>query len=235
MRYYKASHCYSFMLALAFVAGTGAYASADFLTQVDTFDAGDDFGWGVANQSFTIEANGGPLGAGDGYFAYSSNGFSGPNSRMTIPNEVFGNQWSGDYAAAGVTGYELDVRNPGAEPLSLRVAIANLDTWYAATDPVVVPAGSDWVSVAFMISEDAMTQIGSGTDSFVDVASAVSRVRLLSSAALPTVSFGGTGGAQGEAIAASIDFDNFRAIGVPEPAALMVLVSALFSAFPSRR
>ena len=218
--------------ALLLLALGCAQASANFFTQVDTFDAGDNFNWGVANQSFTIETDGGPQGAGDGYFAYSSNGFSGPNSRMIIPNEVSGSQWSGDYLTAGLNGFTVDVLNPGATPLNLRLAIADTATWYVSSDPVTVPAGAGWLSVAFMISQDAMTRVGNGADDFATVAANVSRVRLLSSDALPTVSFGGNGGAQGDAIAASIGFDNFRA--VPEPAALLLLATALLAAAPRR-
>ncbi len=207
------------------LASLGTTASAELLTQVDSFDPGHAFGWGGDSQPFTIEMNGGPQGAGDGFFAYSSHGTGGPGARMVIPNEANGNQWSGDYLAAGVTGYALDVSNPGASQLDLRVAVANGGTWYVSSDPVVVPESSDWVSVAFMVSEDAMTRVGSGTDDFATVMSDVGRVRLLSSAGLPPVSFGGTGGVQGDLIVASIGFDNFRAIGVPEPTSLLMIAA----------
>lgn len=203
--------------------------------QVDDFEGGGTLGWGGGSQTLSTPADGGPGGAGDAYMAYTSIGFSGANSRMVIPNEGDGNQWAGDYVAAGVTGIELDVLNSGATDLSLRLAFSNGMTWYASTDPVLVTAGSDWSRITLNIDEGIMTKVGSGDDSFAEVMSNVTRTRLLSSVGVPPVSFGGTGAAQGDPIAASIGIDNIRALGVPEPSALLAAGALLIGASVRRR
>ena len=213
------SSCHSFVAFAVLLTGVST-ASA----QVDDFQSGDRMGWGVdaqvANEALSIEADGGPLGAGDRYLLYTSVGGGGPVSRMVLPNTNPGSSWVGDLT--GVPGLDFDVLNPGAAPLSLRLAIGNGDTWYASTDASVVGAGADWSTLSFALDDTSQTLL-TGSDSFEDVVANVTELRLLSSEALPTISFGGTGSPQGDVMAASIGIDNVRA-SIPEPGAVVVTV-----------
>ncbi|QDT69584.1 hypothetical protein MalM25_25230 [Planctomycetes bacterium MalM25] len=209
-------------------------ALAVTIGQVDDFQDGATAGWGAGTQSLLVTADGGPQLAGDRYLAYESNGFGGPNSRMVIPNEGPGNQWGGDYLASGVAAISAEALNAGDTDLSLRLGIADGTTWFVSTEPVFLGANSAWTSVAFSIAADAMTRVGAGLSDFSAVARSVGRVRLISSVGLPTVSFGGTGGLQGEVIAASIGLDNIRAVGVPEPSSLVAAALVLGGVFCRR-
>ncbi len=80
-----------------------------------------------------------------------------------------------------------------------------------------------------------MTVLGSGTESLAQVLGGLTKLRLLSSANLPTVSFGGTGGARGDLIAASIGFDNVRFGIIPEPSSVCFLTLAASVFFRRRR
>lgn len=208
--------------ALASACLVAAQAGAVTISQSDNFQDGLPSGWGGDMQEITIETDGGPAGLGDRYLSYSSFGEGQAASRMVIPNEVSGNQWSGDYSAAGISGIRFDVLNAGVTDLALRLAIADNSTWYVSTDPISITNGGVWMSAAFQISEDAMTRIGSGANDFATVVADVQRIRVLSSVDLPPVSFGGNGGAQGDRIAASIGLDNITAFRVPEPTALLL-------------
>lgn len=196
-------------------------AQAITLGQVDDFSTGQQ-GWGVVG---SVTADGGPAGPGDAYFAYASSGSVGSGGRMLVPNELSGNQWAGDYLAAGVTGMQFDVLNDGSTQLDLRLAIGNFSTWFVTSTATIVPGGTDWSTLTFAIEEGAMTRV-LGSDSFDAVAAGVERVRLLSSVDLPTIA--NAQRPQGDRLAASIGIDNVTAIGVPEPAAatLAALVTA---------
>lgn len=216
--------------ALMAVATLTASASA----QVDDFQSGERQGWGVdaqvENSSLSIETDGGPNGAGDRYLLYTSVGGGGPISRMLVPN-TDGNQWTG---AFDIEGLQFDVLNPGAAPLDLRLAVGNATTWYVSSDATTVAPGADWSTLGFPVNDGTMTAVGFGSDSLAMVLEDVTRLRLLSSVGLPTVSFGGTGSPQGDAIAASIGLDNIQAI-IPEPASLLMACLAAIGAATRRR
>lgn len=199
---------------------------AALISQVDDFQLGSAHGWGADQQEVAIETDGGPDGAGDRYLAYASHGGGGAGGRMVIPNETAGSQWLGDYNSLGAESIIFDIKNFGATQLDLRLAISNGTTWFATTTAHVLPAASAWTSVAFQLSEPEISVLGSGSESLAQVLGSVTKLRLLSSVNLPTVSFGGTGGARGDLIAASIGFDNVRFGAVPEPSSVGLLVLA---------
>lgn len=193
--------------------------------QVDDFQDGTEQGWGANAQSFTIETDGGPTGAGDQYFSYSANGIGGANSRMIVPNEFFGNQWSGDYLVAGVTAISFDLNNLGTTALDMRLAVGDaFGNYYITATPVALPAASGWTTVEFNLTDSEMTLVnGGGTlDSVLDD---VQSLRLLSSTDLPTLSFSGR--PRGDVIESVLGIDNVTAIGVPEPATIALLAAGL--------
>ena len=227
-------------LRLAFFVSISILASlsevqAVLINQVDDFQLGSTHGWGADQQDVTVTTDGGPAGAGDRFLSYDSHGGAGAGGRMVIPNETEGNQWQGDYTSLGVESIIFDITNRGNAPLDLRLAISNGTTWFATSAPQVVTASAAWTSVAFQFSESAMTVLGSGTESLAQVLGGLTKLRLLSSANLPTVSFGGTGGARGDLIAASIGFDNVRFGIIPEPSSVCFLTLAASVFFRRRR
>jgi hypothetical protein len=65
-------------------------------------------------------ANGGPAGVGDHFLLITANGSAGADGRITVFNR---SQWAGNFLAAGVSAIEMDLKNFGTTPLSIRVAL----------------------------------------------------------------------------------------------------------------
>jgi hypothetical protein len=130
-------------------------------------------------------------------------------------------QWSGDYLAAGITGISFDARNSGASDLYLRLLFERLgamgptDFAFSST-PVVLPAGSDWTRVSFAI-EPAALSAGEGS-----VLAALARVDVLRIYHNQEPGF-----PPAASIAATLDLDNIAATGIPEPASIVLAMSAL--------
>ncbi|MEQ8846304.1 hypothetical protein [Botrimarina sp.] len=193
--------------------------------------------WGVEQQYALglaeVVPDGGPLGAGDGYLVYESTGVGRGGARMTLPADTFGApDWAGDYAGSGVTGVSADVRNPGDTPLSLRLAVSSSGASYTTTTPVVIPAGSEWLSVALVFEDSAFTNLtgNEGDWPLSRVLGAVEDIRFLSSEDLPTL---GNPYPRGDVIAATIAVDNV--LLTPEPSSCLLLSLAAATALPRRR
>lgn len=164
------------------------------LNQVDTFQTGTTLNWAGGSNPIHI-ASGGPAGAGDGYLQISSTSF-----HLATYNLV---QWAGDYAAAGVSRVELDMRNTGSNPLVVRLVLfgANGDRW-SSNSSVSLPAGSSWTHVAFNLQAANFTQtLGFGT--FNDTITNVGRLMFRHE---PTISSGGS------AVTGQLGLDNITAL-----------------------
>ena len=218
-------------LAPLVVLIASATASAISLSQVDDFNDGftDTEGWGTSFQGIQILPDGGPAGTGDGFLSYTSVGGFGANSRMVLPNE--GNQWAGDYAALGVEALSLDLRNSGNSQFDMRLAIGNSDTWYATTTPTIVPAGTDWQTLTFDLSDSVLSLVGGGPSTVAQVLSDVQEIRFLSSVALPTIGSGGK--PRGDQLSGTIGIDNVR-VAIPEPSSALLIAGAGIGLFRRR-
>lgn len=181
--------------------------------QTDDFEDLTTQGWtiGVAIENPSVLPTGGPAGDGDAFLRYESFGGGGPGNRLVVFNT---DQWTGDFAAARVTGVLLDAQAFEApDRVRLRVAIgsgrsAQGGDWFVSTDPVVIEPGEGWRSVFLPLDEASMTR-ALGTASFADLFGRVGAMRILSSSA-PSV--------LGDSVPAVLGLDNITA--VPEGSAL---------------
>jgi hypothetical protein len=202
-------------LVLAGLALAGP-AAAITLGQVDDFQTNK----GDWNQNFAVrQVNGGPDGDGDAFFKYTSTGAGGEGSRASVPSNIDGVDWAGDYVSAGVSAISLDVTNNGAADLNLRLTIGTgtgfrpreNGTWYTTSVAVSVPVGADWANLKFDLTDAAMSLV-QGTDSLSDVLAGVTQIRFISAESLTN---------RGDSIAATMSFDNITAI--PEPSTALLL------------
>jgi hypothetical protein len=181
---------------------------------VDDFQDGTTQGWLGA----TVEAiaDAGPNGAGDTALRASATGAPlGPNGKLIVYNNGNGDPWTGNWAAAGVVQIALDVRNPNAFPLTMRLAIAGPDGFFGggggdthSTDGISVAGDNAWHSITFGVLADNFTPLDL---MYPDVAAALAHVTHFRVLHHPEHSF------VGEAIDADFIIDNIRAIGATTP------------------
>lgn len=186
-----------------------APAFAVQLGQVDSFAAGLD-GWGTGAASPVPPAwvdGGGPGGVADGYLRLFATGGAGAGARLVA---IAGEQWTGDYGAAGVTGLSLWLRNEGDASLSLRLWLRGAAGAAFSLQPVLLAPGSGWQAAHYGL------QAADFSGPAAAVLAGVTELRLYhgSSAGFPT-----------EAIVARVGVDNVSA--VPEPAAAGLLAAGL--------
>lgn len=184
-------------------------AGAVQLGQTDSFADGLD-GWGsgaASPQPPAVVAAGGPAGAADAWLQVTSTGQQGAGGKLVA---IAGDQWAGNYTAAGVTGLSMWVQNPGATDLSLRLWLNAPAGNAISLDAVLLPAGSAWQAVRFNLLPAALN--GPAASVLADVR----EVRL----------FHGTAAAfPGGNIAARLGMDNVTA--VPEPGTTALWLAGL--------
>jgi hypothetical protein len=169
--------------------------------QVDDFEDGTPQGWTIGSSTLagiliTTPADGGPDGAGDGYFSYTTTGSSnGGGSKCLVYSRNA--QWSGDFGGQGVVAIKLDVRATSGD-VTLRIGLADQDsnsfpvTQMVTTTPVVITADSGWQEVTIPIqpSDFSVLPGGSGLTPAQVLASVV-EMRIFSN---PSISWLGESG-----------------------------------------
>jgi hypothetical protein len=213
------------ILIAAFLVLTSiAPSKAVILFRVDDFQDGTIENWsnGVAAEPLNVPNNG-PLGAGDAYMRVVADG-SGSGGRLTVFNL---DQWTGDYHAAGVTAIEMDLKNPGTNPLTIRIAFKT-DRFggapgYSYTEGFIIPADNIWRHFVFELDGSLFTAIGGPQISFDELLFDAPELRILHSAA-PSLN--------GDPINNNLGVDNVRAI--PEPRTFL-LVAACAGVLRRRR
>src|SRR6202008_602604 len=93
-------------------------------------------------------------------------------------------QWQGDYAAAGITRIDIDFKNSGPDPVSLRLMITSSAglgctgscTAWTSTNATVLPANDQWGKVEFSLAEPDLTRVA-GSDAY---ATSIANVQKLS-------------------------------------------------------
>ena len=198
--------------------------------QIDTFEDGSTQDWTVALGGFGPHpappqniSTGGPAGADDNFLLLTAIGGNGPGSRLTVINPA---QWGGNYLAAGVTAISMDVKNLGFSDLALRLLfedpVGGPPTNVAvSTNSILVPAGSDWITVAFPITALDLTALEG------DVTAALTNAtetRLFHNLAA---------GFPGSAVVSQLGVDNIAA--VPAPPAALLLTTGLAGLWFLRR
>jgi len=179
------------------------------LGQVDTFSFGGAFGW----------TNGGsqvggppPVGPNDLYFRWQSMGSGGVLKRIDNTS-----QWSGNYAAAGVTGIEMDLINftTSVEHMNVNLAVASFySDGYGSTTAFDLPPDAQWHPAIFSLTAGSMT----GDPQAPPFANVLANVKSL------TI-FDGLGPNFVDSGLVGFGVDNIRA--VPEPASISILVSGI--------
>ena len=149
-------------------------------------------------------------------------------SRLVVHNNS--PKWKGDWTANGVTKIQLDVFNPNAFELTMRLGIAGPGDFgkssrgnkYVTSTGIVVPAHGHWHTILFDVTAADLAQI-SGTDAD-DALTGVTQFRVIHNSALDW---------RGVAVAGTFLLDNISAI--PEPATATLGLGSLAMALLTRR
>jgi hypothetical protein len=214
------------LLILAMVASVSSSLWAIDLGQIDTFEDGTTQNWtdGAGGSGEVNITTGGPAGSNDNYLQVSSGAFGGPIRLITF-NRM---QWLGDFVSAGVNAIEMDLRNFGASPLSMRIAIREDaggagSPAYVTSTPFLLPADDQWHHAVFSLDESSLTALF-GPSALATVLSNPAEVRIYSSVAVSEI---------GDFISGQFGVDNITAM--PEPGALYGLATVFVWGLARRR
>jgi hypothetical protein len=167
----------------------------------------------------TLQAAGGPDGAGDAFLQLTSIGGFGPGSHLAAYNEQA--NWIDDIGALGAVAVSVDMMSPvTSSSLEMRLVLfgpvnpvspTNLNRRWTSTVAAAVPNDGVWRKYSFSLAEADLTRV-QGTDSYDAMMADVLRVMLRHDAGSPS--------ATGTAIAAMIGIDNVQFLPAPGDANL---------------
>lgn len=172
------------------------------------FETVTTYGWGSGPNAVNPPvhvATGGPN--NNGHLQVNSSGIPTANSRLTTINGTA--DFTGDYTAAGVTSITLDVRNPNAFSITVRVGLFGGGKYFV--DGIVVPAMTTVLGLSFDLGVGDLIPGGIVNDPAAALA-AVTSLRIYHNDAADF---------RGAQVAGSLEIDNIRI--VPEPSTLMML------------
>jgi hypothetical protein len=179
--------------------------------QVDNFEDGTTQGWGSGSPNPNPPANintGGPTGNDDNYLRVTSNGGSGAGSRLVVINS---NQWTGNYAGAGVKSISMQIKNFGSTTLSMRIALIGDGGEAWSMNPIILAPSTNWQPIVFSVQPADLTGAPI-LDSLLRILNNVYSFRILHSVA---------GGIRGDVVNAQIGLDNITALTQPVPVELI--------------
>ena len=198
------------LITFVLIVSAASPIKAITIDQVDDFQDNTNQNWGGG--SFEVVANAGPNGTGDFTLHVAAHGGQGGGGKLVIYNQ--GAQWDGNWTAAGVAQIAMDVRNPNAFPLDMRVGIAGPGGFsvggtgdaHVSTNPISIPADDAWHSVVFPVLAADFTSLNEPSGINAALAD-VTHFRILHNPAIEFI------GAQ---LAGSFYVDNVRALGASE-------------------
>jgi len=174
-----------FALVAVFLGGLGSATPtlAIVVGELDDFQGGTSESWRTGLAMVSVVADAGPGGSGD--FALFIDTAVHCCGKLVVINT---DQWLGDWTGAGVTQISVDVRNPTASSLTMRIGIAGPGGVFAGgggdvyiTPGIVVPPDDQWHTITFDVLASDFISVG-GAD--IDAAlTDVTHVRIFSSAA----------------------------------------------------
>ena len=218
----------SVFVAIAVFATGMPEAGAAVPGQIDNFEDGTIQNWG-SGASLANIASGGPAGVNDNFLELSRT--SSP-FHLTTKNTL---QWAGDYTS--VAAMEMDL-NALVVPPQNGVRIMVLGPGGAFTSTVPQPVAPGWSHYSFSLGAADMTHVvGSGagwTDPLTnDLGLTLSNVSHLLIRNDPT---GPTNVGQHPAhVIGTFGIDNIEAVPIPEPATIILLVTAIAVTILRRR
>lgn len=197
-------------LATAIVLLDAAPAAAIEAGQRDDFEGLTTMGWQegpVSPNPPTVQANGGPDGAGDAFLRNVSSGAQSAGGRMVIFNQQF--RWTGDWVEANVVRIDAWMANLGSTTLFMRLALQGFGNQFCSTTAVPLPPDGVWRQVSFELDPTEMARVvGFGT--LEETLSDVEIVRIVSRQGSP--------GWTGDSIAGVLGVDDIEAVGPPSTA-----------------
>ena len=149
------------------------------------------------------------MGANDNFMQMTSDGM-GSGGRLTAFNL---NQWLGSYIAQGVTTVEIDLRNQGNVPLSIRLAFKTENVQVTPgylSAPMLLPVGSGWLHFSISITAANLIAVGGPAPYNTFFSGGFADFRIIHEV--------GTANLNGDFVIGQLGIDNIRA--VPEPTAL---------------
>lgn len=180
-----------------FLSTVCSSARADLLGQSDSFDAGVESWAGGANTTWISSSGGGYL--------QLRRPVSDPFHIATYNTA----QWAGDYIAAGVTAFEVDLNQlAGPDTLKVRMVIWGDGGMWASK--LLTPLSTGWSPYRFDLSDSAMVSVDGG-GSLSATLQNVTRIQLRHDYPSPTPV-----GYHPEHISATLGVDNFEAVPEPE-------------------
>ena len=216
----------SWLLVCAICMACAPSASAITLGQVDDFEDGGAMSWtnGSGAPDPANVANGGPNGPNDNFLQVTADG-SGAGGKLVTFNQK---QWLGNYLTAGVTGIEMDLKNFGVTPLSIRLVLktgSGSVAGYASKVAYVLPADNQWHHALLSIDVESLMRVNSSTLALNTLLAKPGELRIIHSTTIKS---------SGDQITSKLGIDNIRA--VPEPASIgLCLFGMAIAALAARK
>ncbi|MDX2111800.1 MAG: hypothetical protein SFY80_16335 [Verrucomicrobiota bacterium] len=202
-------------------------AGAVAIGLTDNFESGTTLSWANGGAGIPQPANistGGPSGANDNFLQLTADG-SSSGGKLIVFNR---DQWLGNYVGLGVTKIDVDLKNFGTTPLTIRLAFkasAGGGSPGYVSAGFSLPVDSTWHHASFDLAQGNLTAIGSPATYTTFFTSGLGEVRIINEA-LPL-------NLNGDTLVSQLGVDNITAI--PEPNAMAMIALCGLAVLGMRR